>query len=59
MSSGNIVVSGVTTVQATGNVVSVKYYNAMGVESSVPFNGVNIVVTTYDNGTRSTSKMIR
>ena len=43
----------------TGNVVSVKYYNAMGVESSVPFNGVNIVVTTYDNGTRTTSKMIR
>lgn len=43
----------------TGNVVSVKYYNAMGVESSVPFNGVNIVVTTYDNGTRSTSKVIR
>ena len=53
------VVTGVTTVQATGNVVSVKYYNAMGVESSVPFNGVNIVVTTYDNGTRSTSKVIR
>lgn len=43
----------------TGNVVSVKYYNAMGVESSVPFNGVNIVVTTYDNGTRTASKMIR
>lgn len=43
----------------TGNVVSVKYYNAMGVESSVPFKGVNIVVTTYDNGTRSTSKVIR
>lgn len=52
-------VTGVTTVQATGNVVSVKYYNAMGVESSVPFKGVNIVVTTYDNGTRTTSKMIR
>lgn len=52
-------VTGVTTVQAAGNVVSVKYYNAMGVESSVPFNGVNIVVTTYDNGTRTTSKMIR
>lgn len=43
----------------TGNVVNVKYYNVMGVESSVPFNGVNIVVTTYDNGTRSTSKVIR
>lgn len=52
-------VTGVTTVQATSNVVSVKYYNAMGVESSVPFKGVNIVVTTYDNGTRTTSKMIR
>ena len=43
----------------TGNVVNVKYYNVMGVESSVPFKGVNIVVTTYDNGTRSTSKIVR
>ena len=43
----------------TGNVVNVKYYNVMGVEGSVPFKGVNIVVTTYDNGTRTTSKMIR
>lgn len=43
----------------TGNVVNVKYYNVMGVESSVPFKGVNIVVTTYDNGTHSTSKVIR
>ena len=43
----------------TGNVVNVKYYNVMGVESSVPFNGVNIVVTTYDNGTRSISKILR
>lgn len=43
----------------TGNVVNVKYYNVMGVEGSVPFKGVNIVVTTYDNGTRSTSKIVR
>ena len=46
----------INTVQATGKVVDVKYYNMMGIESSTPFNGVNIVVTTYDNGTRSNTK---
>lgn len=42
-----------------GNVVNVKYYNVMGLESNVPFHGVNIVVTTYDDGTRTTSKILR
>ena len=48
----------INTVEATGKVVNVKYYNLMGVESSTPFDGVNIVVTTYDNGSRSTSKIL-
>ena len=48
----------INTVQATGKVVDVKYYNMMGIESSTPFNGVNIVVTTYDNGTRSNTKKL-
>lgn len=40
-------------------VANVKYYNLMGVESATPFQGVNIVVTTYDDGTRSSRKVIK
>ena len=57
--SSNQIVTGTTTLETRSNVTEVKYYNVMGVESSVPFKGVNIVVTTYDNGTRSTSKIVR
>lgn len=41
------------------SVTSVKYYNMMGVESDVPFQGVNIVVTRYDDGTQSTAKVVK
>lgn len=37
---------------------STRYYNLMGVESSTPFEGVNIVVKEYSDGTRESSKMI-
>lgn len=40
-------------------VKAVKYYNLMGVESDYPFDGVNIIVTTYTDGTQSSSKVIR
>lgn len=51
--------TGIQSVECNAKVVGVKYYNAMGVESDVPFKGVNIVVTTYDNGTRTTSKILK
>ena len=38
---------------------SVKYYNVAGMESNVPFDGVNIKVTTYNDGTTSTCKVIK
>ena len=42
-----------------GEVKSVKYVNVAGMVSDVPFQGVNIVVTEYSDGSRSTSKMLR
>ncbi len=51
--------TGVERLDNGAQVVNVKYYNMMGVESDVPFQGVNIVVTTYDNGTRTTHKMFK
>jgi len=37
----------------------VKYFNVAGMQSAEPFDGVNIVVTTYNDGTTSTNKVVR
>lgn len=39
--------------------VSTRYYNTMGVASDEPHDGVNIVVTTYCDGTTRTVKQLR
>ena len=49
----------ISTVDAGREVARVRYYNLMGVESSTPFQGVNIIVKEYTDGTRSTTKVIR
>ncbi len=55
----NSIPTGISTVKTGAQVESVRYYNTIGVESSEPFKGVNIVVTRYSNGTTTTTKMIR
>lgn len=40
------------------NVVAKTYYNAQGLSSDKPFDGVNIVVTKYGDGTTKTNKVI-
>ncbi len=44
--------SGMRTLKCT------HYYNMMGVESSTPFQGVNIIVKEYTDGSRESSKAI-
>lgn len=44
--------SGERTLKAT------RYYNMMGVESSTPFQGVNIIVKEYTDGSRESRKVI-
>ncbi len=53
------IITAINTVSVNGEVKSVKYVNVAGVMSDVPFEGVNIVVTEYTDGSRSTSKMIK
>ena len=43
--------------QMRGEVVGVTYVNALGMQSDKPFEGINIVVTRYSDGTTSTSKV--
>ena len=40
-------------------VLSHTYYNIAGMSSNKPFDGMNIVVTRYSDGTFSTTKVIR
>jgi hypothetical protein len=39
--------------------VSTTYVNSLGMQSDVPFDGLNIVVTRYSDGTTSTVKVMR
>ena len=51
--------SGVDNVTTAKEVSSVKYINLAGVESAQPFDGVNVVVTTYTDGSKATSKVVK
>ena len=42
-----------------GEIVSQTYFNVQGMESDKPFDGVNIVVTRFSDGTTSVSKVVR
>ena len=57
--SGHDITTAINTVSVNGDVKSVKYVNVAGVVSDKPFSGVNIVVTEYTDGSRTTSKMLR
>lgn len=49
----------IENVNTNKEVKSVRYYNTLGVESNTPFEGVNIVVTTYSDGTTSAEKTLK
>ena len=56
---GSGVITGVTGISANREVSGVMYYNTMGLPSVTPWQGVNIVVTRYTDGTTSTTKVVR
>ena len=50
--------SAVNDVNASKTIDFVKYYNVSGVESDQPFDGINMVVTHYTDGTSTVSKKV-
>lgn len=54
----NTVVTGVENVDVERTVQSVSYVDLMGRVSTRPHNGVNVVVTTYTDGTKKTTKVV-
>lgn len=53
------IATGVEDVNAEKTVAGVVYYNLLGAASDSPFEGVNVVVTTYTDGTKSSKKIIK
>ena len=49
----------VESVNADVQVAGVQYVNMAGMTSDKPFDGVNVVVTTYSDGTTRTAKVIK
>lgn len=53
------IVTDVVDANAKKQVKSISYFNLMGVESVEPVDGVNIMVTTYTDGTTSSEKILK
>ncbi len=51
--------TGIDTARTARSLTGVKYYNINGVESTTPFQGVNIIVNEYNDGSKTTGKVIR
>jgi hypothetical protein len=51
--------TGVEQLTADKEVAGIRYINVAGQESDTPFDGMNIVVTTYTDGTISTVKVLK
>ena len=52
-------VTGIDDILIDNNVVSVQYINAAGITSDAPFEGFNIVIVTYTDGTTLTTKVVK
>lgn len=55
----NSYITAITTVGTEAQVVGVEYINLAGVRSSKPWQGVNIIVTRYSDGTSTTTKVVK
>lgn len=49
----------ISTVSTNKQVTGVTYYNVAGVASVTPFDGINIVVTRYSDGSQTATKILR
>ncbi len=56
---GSSIQTAIDEFYAGKTVTGVTYVNAQGMKSEKPFDGMNIVITRYSDGTMSTSKVMR
>ena len=55
----DIIITGVDDINTGKTVKGVTYYNVAGIQSTTPFEGINIVVTNFTDGTKSTVKVVK
>ena len=53
------IATGIEDMKADKAVAAVKYVNLAGMTSDKPFQGMNVVVTTYTDGTTATAKVMK
>lgn len=51
--------TGIDSIIQASQVADVKYFNLAGVASSAPVDGLNLQVTTYNDGSRKVSKVVK
>ena len=51
------IITGISNIYSN-NIVGVKYYNLAGMASDVPFDGINIRVTTFSDGSKQAVKVL-
>ena len=56
---GNDIETGIAEMIGGAEPIDVTYVNSLGMQSSKPFKGMNIVVTRYSDGSTSTMKVVR
>lgn len=56
---GNSTFTKIEAIAANKEIKLVRYYNIAGIESNKPFDGINVVVTTYSDGSKSVAKILR
>lgn len=56
---GDGIMTAVMELTGVRQVVDVKYVNVQGMQSDKPFDGLNIVVTRYSDGTTTATKVVR
>ena len=55
--SSNITTA-ISEVSSAKEAKTIRYYNTLGAESSHPFKGINIMVTTHTGGTPTAKKIL-
>ena len=51
-----IITTAISEVSSAKKAKTIRYYNTLGTESSHPFKGINIMVTTHTDGTTTAKK---
>lgn len=59
LEGGAEIITAIDGVNVDREVVSVTYVNLMGMQSAEPFEGINLVVTRYNDGTVKTCKLVK